>query len=1092
MFRTIKIRSTLKASLLLLAALLLSFNSLAQQGADETLEEVIVTGSYIKGSPEDAELPIDVINSEDLVNLGSPSVIELVRNLGVSTANLGETNQFTTSGQANEGVATVNLRGLGAARTLVLLNGSRQVPTETEGADINAIPTNAIGRVEVLKDGAAALYGSDAVGGVVNFIMRDGFEGFEVGGSYQMIEDAGDYSINATFGTVGDNWDFMFALEYGEREELRIRDRDWALVTTNINDPGGWSNIANPARTFFRVPVDRTASIAVSLVDTMGTAATTDDTTRMVNLTSGIGGMGSFIQVARNDTQCEKLGAIRPSTGNCGFQYAYFDNLIEQTEQYKTFAQFNYEFAGGHNFHAELMISEVDLPAWKTSPSYPPQTLFGSDRELLADHPGLMDYLSHYNVTKASLLDNNAGLNADLRRAVATALGRTDDDGEPTTMLMEDEEVEIDATNVELLSTEGIYAISLSRAMGVTGAFLTGEPEEAQRITETMRFAASMDGDFADGSVSYDVGLSFSSRERTIGGQDMYIERMALALKGYGGPNCRPEIMRGTDGNPMDTDPNMAGVQYGLTAASEAMKGDRMNCFYYNPFSRAISFSAINGARNEDYNEDQSNPVELLRWLIADTGSTTTNDLLVLDAVFTGETNWEIGGGTISWAAGFQHRQEDYDFDVLDIADRSVNPCPFTDPASAALGLVGLAQLGTGCRATGQDAGRLAFLAATEEEKTDRDVQAIFAELAMPFSDDLNAQLAVRYETYGGSIGDTFDPKFAMSWTPTDNLTVRGSASTTFRAPPASLLSGTGTGLSYVPATLSFKAIDTVGNKDLKPEKALSTNLGVIWKDDGFYASVDYWRFAFDDSFQTESFNAILSAYTSNGCTTPTSAEGMGATCVELRDRIQFSAQAPTGTTLAATERIEVSWINGEEIVTSGIDFDIGYAFEDVLPGTLALELEGSYVLEFDRDAQLDKSGTIQLAPADDIAGKLNYNLGAAFTSKPQLKLAGTVAFTNNDHHASLIARFVDAYEDTGLTAAQRADYPHLIEIDSHVTFDAHYVWRGIEGLALSANIINLTDEDPPAARGDLNYDPFTHNAFGRMIKLSVTYTMDQ
>ena len=76
------------------------------QGEEELIEEVVVTGSYIKGSPQDAELPIDVITEEDLLQQGSPSMIEMIRNLGVTAANLGETNQFTTGGQANEGVAT--------------------------------------------------------------------------------------------------------------------------------------------------------------------------------------------------------------------------------------------------------------------------------------------------------------------------------------------------------------------------------------------------------------------------------------------------------------------------------------------------------------------------------------------------------------------------------------------------------------------------------------------------------------------------------------------------------------------------------------------------------------------------------------------------------------------------------------------------------------------------------------------------------------------------------------------------------------------------------------------------------------------------
>ena len=135
----------------LTTALLVAFSSVAHSADDDVIEEVVVTGSYIKGSPQDAELPIDVLTEEDLLQQGSPSLGEMIRNLGVTSANLAETNQFTTSGQANEGMITVNLRGLGAARTLVLLNGRRHVSTETEGVDVSAFPISAIGRVEVLS-----------------------------------------------------------------------------------------------------------------------------------------------------------------------------------------------------------------------------------------------------------------------------------------------------------------------------------------------------------------------------------------------------------------------------------------------------------------------------------------------------------------------------------------------------------------------------------------------------------------------------------------------------------------------------------------------------------------------------------------------------------------------------------------------------------------------------------------------------------------------------------------------------------------------------------------------------------------------------
>ncbi|MBT5153855.1 MAG: TonB-dependent receptor plug domain-containing protein, partial [Gammaproteobacteria bacterium] len=194
---------------------------------EQALEEMVVTGSFIKGTPEDAALPVDVLTRTDLEDVGNPSLIEMVRNLGVTSGNIGETNQFDTRGsQAAEGTTAINLRGLGPARTLVLINSKRHVATETIGVDISAIPSIAIGRVEVLKDGAAALYGSDAIGGVVNFITRDNFEGFEISGNFTNLDDSdGDTKVAAIFGRRSGALHYTISAEYEERSELQIRDR---------------------------------------------------------------------------------------------------------------------------------------------------------------------------------------------------------------------------------------------------------------------------------------------------------------------------------------------------------------------------------------------------------------------------------------------------------------------------------------------------------------------------------------------------------------------------------------------------------------------------------------------------------------------------------------------------------------------------------------------------------------------------------------------------------------------------------------------------------------------------------------------------
>lgn len=946
-------------------AALLSLGTAGSFAAEnDVLEEVVVTGSFIRGTPEDAALPVDVFNRAELEDVGNPSVIELVRNLGVTSGNLGETNQFQDGGQANEGVATVNLRGLGAARTLVLINGRRHVGTEVVGVDISAIPTIAIGRLEVLKDGAAATYGSDAIGGVVNFITRENFEGFEVRASHQNIQDSdGDNSIGAIAGFRSGDLHVALSAEYEKRNELRIRDRDWALRPVEENPEGGWSNIGNPPR----------------FLPAFGPSP--------ANLL-GAGGP---------DPQCELLGgslAFLPSNQpNCRFQYTYFDNLIEETENTRFFGELNYDINDYTSLHLEALWAEMDMPAWKTSPSYPPQSLFGPDRFIPATHPGLAD-----------LKAQNPGL----------------------------------FTQVGPFPPEAQGAFVVGRMLGVAGR-PGGVPESAPRNTETARFAAALDGSFQNG-ITYNIAASWSQRERYNGGSDMYIERMGFALDGLGGPNC--DQATGTPG--------------------------QGGCEYYNPFSNAIEVSAVNGVSNPQYNPAVANSDELIDWLTAKPWSFATNELFVLDAVFSGETDIQLAGGNIGWAAGVQSRSEDYTFELSDISNRAVNPCPFVNPVSVTLGH-------TASLDCSVQTGRLAFLAATDEESTSRDIYGAFAEFSLPVTSDLNVQLAFRYEDYE-DVGSTFDPKIAFRWQASDVFTLRGSASTTFRGPPQSFLSGTNTELTYIDSASAFKAVDVNGNPNLSEEQAVALNLGAIVQTEAFYGSVDFWSFDFKDPFQTESEAQIVEGYIANDCADGGTGVGTPA-CDALRSHI-----FPAGIPAAGLQRVEVNILNGSDIQTSGFDVNARYDFFDVAGGTLTLGGRGTYVLEFESDDFVDVNG-YTLAPGGDFAGLLND--GDPFTPKPELQANLFAKWSTNEHRVNYDMRYVSSYDDV------RPSLPELGSIDSHVTHDVHYINNMFDNLTLSLSVINLTDEDPPLASTDLSYDAFTHSAFGRMIKVGLTWNLD-
>ncbi|MDA0271730.1 MAG: TonB-dependent receptor, partial [Proteobacteria bacterium] len=493
-------------------------------------------------------------------------------------------------------------------------------------------------------------------------------------------------------------------------------------------------------------------------------------------------------------------------------------------------------------------------------------------------------------------------------------------------------------------------------------------------------------------------------------------------------------------------------------------------CEYYNPFSNALSFSPVNGATNPQYNAAVANSDELINWLTAETGQVEENETLVFEMILSGESGWELGGGNVGWAAGLQYRKDSYDFTVDDVANRAINPCPYNNPMSVTLGHVATLDCGDG------GAGLLAFLAATDEEATDRNIYGIFTELALPLTDTFDVQLALRYEDYGSDDGgDTIDPKVAFSWTLTDEFSLRGSASTTFRGPPSSFLSGTSTSLEFILPARAFKAVDTVGNADLDPESALAVNFGLIYQNENFYGSLDYWSFSFEDALQVESAPQLVAAYQTYDCAD--GGAGVGTPeCDVMRGRL-----SPVGTSVGGVERIRRTVINGSDIDTSGIDFVANYSWYEVAGGELTLGVEGSYALEYESDDFVTAEG-VKLADGGDFVGQLNE--GTPFQPKPELKASFIAKWSNDEHRLTYAARYVDEMEDKVSGVA------NLVNIDNHTTHDFHYINNMFDDVTISLSVLNFTDEDPPQVANDLNYDPYNHSGYGRMIKLGLSYSI--
>ena len=189
-----------RCAIAIAVAALLPNTSYAQEDPDTTLEEVIVTGSYLsRFRQSDLPSPTAVLDAEYLEDIGAANIADVVQNLTINSGSQNNPDAFTQNGTV--GSSNFNLRGLGVASTLVLLNGRRQVGTgalTNDGVsfvDTNAlVPQIAVKRIEIVKDGAAAIYGTDAVAGVVNFITDNDFRGSAVNVRAASLDGEGSQS----------------------------------------------------------------------------------------------------------------------------------------------------------------------------------------------------------------------------------------------------------------------------------------------------------------------------------------------------------------------------------------------------------------------------------------------------------------------------------------------------------------------------------------------------------------------------------------------------------------------------------------------------------------------------------------------------------------------------------------------------------------------------------------------------------------------------------------------------------------------------------------------------------------------------------
>jgi outer membrane receptor protein involved in Fe transport len=916
----------IKRKLLIAAALATAApTGLVSQGAfaQGELEEIIVTGSYIKRNREELSTPVDVYDRSEFEAAGSPTAVDIIQNMPAVSGTVNRSDQFVNGGTI-VGLKNVNIRGLGLGRTLVLLNGKRIVNNGSSTnagerpVDIGNFPNIALQRIELLKSGGSTTYGTDAVAGVYNFITRGNFEGLEVQGSYSNIDGSdGDSSLAAIWGVSEGNLNWVTSVEYTQRTKLSNQD----IGTSDYGDPtaGGWglgvSSFGNPGTL---VSFARLADVAAANYAYDINSPWDVDPTCGQDYPSG----GSSFLFSHVYSQC-------------GYNYVPFSNAIDPQKRLKVFSEMELDLENGMQVYGEVLYSKLDADYYG-SPSYPPTNPdAGYFTWIPIENPGFQNIFG--------------GLNA-ISQATYTA------------------------------QTGSLW----------WGRSLAGEGPSyiSKGLHDTARYVFGLRGDlpWAE-TISFDISANYSTednRSDAVGGKDILTARFDAAVSGFGGELC---------------DPDDGGV------AGDAATGG--NCSWFNPFGSSI------GA---DSTSDLYNDPAVRQWFTGESSGQTHQKLFVLDAVFTGESVLELPGGPISWATGVQwrHWERLYRPTGDNRVDSASTPNPFHFLTTQLKGYIETRNYG------------------------------FFAEGSFPVWEGIIVDAGLRYEDYGPS--SVTKPKISARYDILPELAIRASFEQVFRSP----VIGNQATRSLELVDGDYVTIETPVPTDLTPEEADSINVGFIYANEGWNASIDYYMLNMDGPFARESIS------------------GTGAETIYAADGI-------------SVVKIIAEAINGDAVEVAGVDFQGSYTW-DAMDTMWEVGLAGHLASAYD----------VEKADGSMYDAKGKYNTGSTdspinIRSVPDLKLNAFISAINGPHFVRLYVRYISEMDVDASSTVYGVG--GLTSVDQMVTADLHYTLNLNEDRTrLGLSFVNIFDEDAPWAPHEIGYDGSTHSPLGRVVKVSVTH----
>lgn len=1082
----------------------------AQNASDVAVEEVVVTGSYLRGSPLDAPSPVQVVDRTSMEAQGASQIWDVIKNLEINSGSI--TNEGAEGSNASlgtlSGTANINLRNLGENSTLTLINGKRQVaaatttPSGGEFVDINTIPLVMVERLEVLTDGGSALYGSDAVAGAVNIIMRTDFEGLELYGDIQGIEKAGDKfdkTASAIWGWASDSGatNFVLAGEMYQRDPVGIKDARYFDENSEFTATvGGMGTIVNQASFGARLNQDYINQAVIDQAVAEGGNSQLRYTDPLCDELSSADGTPFFV-----GTRTAQRG--QPSA-TCR-EYSYDWSLLAVGMERQSIAgAFNHSFSEKAEFYSFMQWSQTDIERSDSGAvsSRGPAVMLAQPGAHVGNPLIPFGVPASYAIGRYSELGSMAGL-----------IGL-----EPPTSI----------PNAPIAGYNGGPNVPMYANINIGNAPRQGGNTNRNE-TETLGVQAGLKGEFYaldNRRFNYDVGFSWSGTSFELEYQTFQRDRAELAANGLGGPNCTPNGRADFDflsagaqhpaafqaANNLATQMGLApqiptfwgaygagltqtffpgfvlNTRESLSLALTSNNQGKDGCMFYNPFLTQMTDS------------DLANSQELVDWMMPTVKrADKRNKLAVFDAVMAGEL-FEMEGGMAQFAVGAQFRKQNNKSNAPD------------------LNLPGLPNAILGYDTNGVP-NEFHYVSNNYEcsqcifnYDNDRNVRALFTEFSLPLLANVETQLAVRYEDYGGSIGGELTPKLAASWRPFDDLLLRGSFSQSFRAPNLGVVKeGLEAGEVTFRDPIRNQAVRAgllaATNENAQPnttysvgapapdvgnESANTYNMGLQWTPsgalDGLSAGLDYWRFevkdrvlpqpgissiadeitAFEQAVQNNAnyvFNSSLGSdaevrnvscdpvaleaqWGSDPVNSQNSAggviEGSRLDCVvDPAAYVVPNVVRSVGSTTAGLITILSSTINAGKIESDGIDLKLAYGWQTDF-GRFRASSDFTYVNSYELiDVPGLELGLLETG-VFDAAGTTGD--GILVRSLPDLKGNITLNWSSNSlkHSVTAISRFVGSYQDLAYasTFENGNDYVRSVvkeKIASYNSIDLQY-----------------------------------------------------